>query len=474
MEGRKRIAVVGSDARQAAAGRALARAGYAVAGAEQVARADVILLPLPLDESRTPLAQLLRAAKPGAFALGGRLSAQAVEIARQAGVELADYFARPELAVYNAIPTAEGCIGILLQQRTRTLWGAEVLVLGFGPVGQALAVRLSALGAGVTVCARRPEQRALAESLGLRAAPLTALAGLAPAFDTVVNTIPAPVLGGRGAGPAAVRQPDRGSGLKARRHRLCRRGPAGTPGHPCPQPAGRLRAGDGGRGGGAHGADHAAGAGGEDTMITQNRGTIAFAVCGSFCTLEAALQSARALTAQGWQLLPVMSFAARQDTRFGTGNYWKEQLEAAAGHPVLDTLQAVEPLGPRKMAQALVVAPCTGATLSRLAAGLSDTPVTLAAKSLLRVGCPVVLAVSTNDGLGASGENIARLFQRKHYYFVPYGQDDPAAKPQSLKADFARLPAALEAALHGEQLQPVLLGQRERAMAFQPGQNVVY
>ena len=186
MEGRKRIAVVGSDARQAAAGRALARAGYAVAGAEQVARADVILLPLPLDESRTPLAQLLRAAKPGAFALGGRLSAQAVEIARQAGVELADYFARPELAVYNAIPTAEGCIGILLQQRTRTLWGAEVLVLGFGPVGQALAVRLSALGAGVTV---------LAESLGLRAAPLTALAGLAPAFDTVVNTIPAPVLG---------------------------------------------------------------------------------------------------------------------------------------------------------------------------------------------------------------------------------------------------------------------------------------
>ena len=148
--------------------------------------------------------------------------------------------------------------------------------------------------------------------------------------------------------------------------------------------------------------------------------------------------------------------------------------EAAAGHPVLDTQQAVEPLGPRKMAQALVVAPCTGATLSRLAAGLSDTPVTLAAKSLLRVGCPVVLAVSTNDGLGASGENIARLFQRKHYYFVPYGQDDPAAKPQSLKADFARLPAALEAALHGEQLQPVLLGQRERAMAFQPGQNVVY
>lgn len=90
------------------------------------------------------------------------------------------------------------------------------------------------------------------------------------------------------------------------------------------------------------------------------------------------------------------------------------------------------------------------------AAGLSDTPVTLAAKSLLRVGCPVLLAVSTNDGLGASGENIARLMQRKHYYFVPYGQDDAAQKPQSLKADLTLLPAALEAALHGQQLQPVL------------------
>lgn len=208
--------------------------------------------------------------------------------------------------------------------------------------------------------------------------------------------------------------------------------------------------------------------------MNENR-RCAFAVCGSFCTLETALEQAQELTARGWELLPVMSnTAARCDTRFGRAGSWRKRLEALTGHPVLDSLQAVEPLGPKNMAEALVIAPCTGSTLARLAAGLSDTPVTLAAKSLLRVGCPVVLAVSTNDGLGASGENIARLFQRKHYYFVPYGQDDPAAKPQSLKADFARLPAALEAALHGEQLQPVLLGQRERAMAFQPGQNVVY
>ena len=143
MERQKRFAVIGSDARQLAAGRALARAGYAVEGPEEIALADYILLPLPLDAARTPLAELLRAAKPGALALGGKLSAQARQIAAEAGVELVDYFARKELILCNAIPTAEGCIGILLQQRTRTLWGAEVLVLGFGPVGQALAVQLS-------------------------------------------------------------------------------------------------------------------------------------------------------------------------------------------------------------------------------------------------------------------------------------------------------------------------------------------
>ena len=162
----KRFAVVGSDARQAAAGRALARAGYTVGGVQQLPQADCILLPLPLEQADLPLAQLLGTAKPGALALGGKVTESALSIARAAGVELVDYFARPELTVYNAIPTAEGCIGILLERRSRALWGAAVLVLGFGPVGRALAVRLAALGARVTVAARRPVQRAMAEELG--------------------------------------------------------------------------------------------------------------------------------------------------------------------------------------------------------------------------------------------------------------------------------------------------------------------
>lgn len=192
---KKRIAVVGTDARQAAAGRALARAGYAVGGAEETAQADYILLPLPLEAGQAQLAALLRAAKPGALALGGRPSAEARALAQAAGVELVDYFAREELAIRNAVPTAEGCIGILLRERTRTLWGARVLLTGFGPVGQALGVRLGALGARVTVAARSPAQRALAESLGLRAAPLAQLPACAAGADAAVNTIPAPVWG---------------------------------------------------------------------------------------------------------------------------------------------------------------------------------------------------------------------------------------------------------------------------------------
>ena len=160
----------------------------------RIALADYILLPLPLDAARTPLAELLRAARPGALALGGMLSEEAKAIAAEAGVELVDYFAREELAIRNAIPTAEGCIGVLLAQRKRTLWGSAVLLLGFGPVGQAVGTRLAALGAHVTVAARRPAQRAQAESQGMQGAELARLARLAPAFDTVVNTIPAQVL----------------------------------------------------------------------------------------------------------------------------------------------------------------------------------------------------------------------------------------------------------------------------------------
>ena len=198
METKKTFAVVETDDRQRAARAALARMGFAAGGAELTARADYILLPLPLDDDRAGLAQLLRAARPGALALGGRVSAAARAAAAGAGVELVDYFDRPELAELNAIPTAEGCISLLLQKRRRTLWGSPVLVTGFGRVGRALAVRLTALGAAVTVAARRAEQRAQALAAGCAAvADTRSLQRLAGRFDTVVNTAPAPLLTGQ-------------------------------------------------------------------------------------------------------------------------------------------------------------------------------------------------------------------------------------------------------------------------------------
>ena len=186
--------------------------------------------------------------------------------------------------------------------------------------------------------------------------------------------------------------------------------------------------------------------------------TVVFALCGSFCSFGAVLPQVEQLQQRGWNVLPLLSAsAAALDTRFGTAADLKVTLRAMTGHEPLTTLQQAEPLGPQKLAEALVIAPCTGTTLSLLAQGVSSTAVTLAAKSLLRGGRPVVVAPSTNDGLSGSAPSLAALLQRKHFYFVPFGQDDSFKKPNSLKSDFTLLPDTLESALRGVQLQPLLL-----------------
>lgn len=180
-------------------------------------------------------------------------------------------------------------------------------------------------------------------------------------------------------------------------------------------------------------------------------------MCGSFCTHEKALNALREISAQYETVIPILSeTAALSDTRFGTADDLIRQMEALTGHPVWSDIRAVEPIGPKGLLDILVIAPCTGNTLAKLACGVTDTAVTMAAKAHLRGGKPVVLAFSTNDGLSASAKNIGELLVRRNYYFVPFGQDSPAKKPCSLVADFALLPAAVEAALRGEQLQPIL------------------
>ena len=185
---------------------------------------------------------------------------------------------------------------------------------------------------------------------------------------------------------------------------------------------------------------------------------VGFCLTGSFCTFDRVLEQMQVLCAKQYDILPVMSYhASSLDTRFGTAAALRAQLQEMTGETPLTTLQQVEPLGPKGMAQALIIAPATGTTMAMLAAGLSATPVTLAAKSLLRGGRPVVLAPSTNDALSGSAPAIAQLLQRRNYYFVPFGQDDSYKKPCSLKSDFTLIPDTLESALRGVQLQPILL-----------------
>lgn len=184
---------------------------------------------------------------------------------------------------------------------------------------------------------------------------------------------------------------------------------------------------------------------------------IGFAMCGSFCTFEKAIRQMEKLCQQGYQVLPIMSYhAASIDTRFGKAADFRERIESICQRKIICTIEEAEPLGPRKMTDIMIVAPCTGNTAAKLAHAITDTPVTMAVKSHLRQEKPVLLCPATNDALGASAQNIGRLFNTKHYYFVPFSQDDPEKKPNSLVADFDLLPLAMAFALKEQQLQPVL------------------
>ena len=184
---------------------------------------------------------------------------------------------------------------------------------------------------------------------------------------------------------------------------------------------------------------------------------IGFAMCGSFCTYAEVFPVLKIL-ASIHTVTPIFSLAAyTTDSRFGTAKEHIERAEDICGKKVFCSISDVEPIGPKQLLDALVIAPCTGNTIAKLAHSIADGPVTMAAKSHLRNGRPVLIAVSTNDALAGAAENIGKLLNKKNYYFVPFGQDDPIKKPTSMVADFEKLPQALELALEGKQIQPLLI-----------------
>ncbi len=191
-------------------------------------------------------------------------------------------------------------------------------------------------------------------------------------------------------------------------------------------------------------------------MTLKNK-NIGFAMCGSFCTFEKALDAASALKATGANIIPIMSETAYStDTRFGKAIDFQNKLHEITGREILHTVFETEPIGPKKLLDALVILPCTGNTLAKLSNSIADSSVTLAAKAHLRNKRPLILGVSTNDGLGGAAENIGRLLARKNCYFIPFGQDDCIHKPNSLIADFTKLTSTIEEALDNRQFQPIL------------------
>ena len=184
---------------------------------------------------------------------------------------------------------------------------------------------------------------------------------------------------------------------------------------------------------------------------------IGFAMCGSFCTFDAVFPIMEQV-ANEYTVYPILSDAASTiDSRFGQAQSHIQKVTSICGRTPFRTIAEVEPIGPKKLLDALIVAPCTGNTLAKLAHSIADSPVTMAVKSHLRNNRPVLIAISTNDALAGAAENIGKLLGRKNYYFVPFGQDDSEKKPTSIVADFSKIPAALLLALEGKQMQPILL-----------------
>ena len=189
-------------------------------------------------------------------------------------------------------------------------------------------------------------------------------------------------------------------------------------------------------------------------MIDQRVG---FAVCGSFCTHAKAMEALEQVKARFSTVIPIVSeCTAATDTRFGPAHELMREMERICDRRVISSIREAEPIGPKKLLDLLIIAPCTGNTLGKLACGITDTAVTMAAKAHLRNQRPLLIAPSTNDGLTASAPNLGTLLNRKYIYFVPFGQDDPEKKPTSLVADFSLVADAAQAALEGRQLQPLL------------------
>ena len=185
---------------------------------------------------------------------------------------------------------------------------------------------------------------------------------------------------------------------------------------------------------------------------------IGYCFTGSFCTFKTSIHEMKKLVEEGANVFPIMSYNSYHlDSKFGKAEEFIKEIEEITNHKIINTIPGAEPIGPKKMFDILIIAPCSGNTIAKLAHDIIDTPATMATKSHLRTERPVVIAISTNNALSGAAENIGKLLNRKNYYFVPFKQDNPITKPRSVVADFSYIKKTLECALNGEQIQPIIL-----------------
>ena len=185
---------------------------------------------------------------------------------------------------------------------------------------------------------------------------------------------------------------------------------------------------------------------------------IGFTLTGSFCTFQKVIPKMKEIKKLGAEIIPIMSFNSYNlDTKFGKAKDFIEEIENISGKEIIHTIQEAEPIGPKKMTDIMIIAPCSGNTMAKLACDIIDTPATMAAKSHLRNNRPLVIAPSTNNGLSGNAENIGKLLNRKNYYFVPFRQDNPITKPRSIVFDVEYIIKTIEYALDGEQISPILI-----------------
>ncbi len=185
---------------------------------------------------------------------------------------------------------------------------------------------------------------------------------------------------------------------------------------------------------------------------------IGFGLTGSHCTYDAVFPEIKRLVQAGAEVIPIVTFTVKNtETRFGNGEDWIQRIEDLTGNKAIDSIVKAEPLGPKEPLDCMVIAPLTGVSMSKFANAINDSPVLMTAKATLRNLKPVVLGISTNDALGLNGINLMRLMSTKNVYFIPYGQDDPIKKPNSMVAKMSLLKETVEAALEGKQIQPVII-----------------